>query len=43
MSSEFVTAIDVMMIAPVVKWSEFLTTDPGVLGSIAGATRFSEK
>jgi hypothetical protein len=27
----------------VVKWSEFLATDPEVPGSIPGATRFSEK
>jgi hypothetical protein len=27
----------------VVYWPEFLTTDPEVLGSIPGATRFSEK
>jgi hypothetical protein len=26
----------------VVYWSEFLATDPEVLGSIPGATRFSE-
>jgi hypothetical protein len=29
--------------ASVVYWSEFLGTDPEVLGSIPGATRFSEK
>jgi hypothetical protein len=29
--------------ASVVLWSEFLATDPEVLGSIPGATRFSEK
>jgi hypothetical protein len=27
----------------VVYWSEFLATDPEVLGSILGPTRFSEK
>jgi hypothetical protein len=26
-----------------IMWSEFLATDPGVLGSIPGASRFSEK
>jgi hypothetical protein len=31
------------MTASVVKWSEFLATDPEVLGSIHGASRFSEK
>jgi hypothetical protein len=29
--------------ASLVQWSEFLATDPEVLGSIPGATRFSEK
>jgi hypothetical protein len=29
--------------ASVVSWSEFLATDPEVLGSIPGASRFSEK
>jgi hypothetical protein len=29
--------------APVVWWSEFLATDPEVLGSVPDATRFSEK
>jgi hypothetical protein len=29
--------------ASVVKWSEFLATDPEVPDSIPGATRFSEK
>jgi hypothetical protein len=29
--------------APVVSWSEFLATDPEVLSSIPGLTRFSEK
>jgi hypothetical protein len=38
MSSEFVTAIEVMMIAPVVKWLEFLTTDPEVPGSSGSGT-----
>jgi hypothetical protein len=31
------------MTAYVVCWSEFLATDPEVLGSIPGASRFSEK
>jgi hypothetical protein len=29
--------------ASVACWEEFLITDPEVLGSITGATRFSEK
>jgi hypothetical protein len=29
--------------ASVVFWSEFLATDPVILGSISGATTFSEK
>jgi hypothetical protein len=29
--------------ASVVEWSEFLATDPEVLDSILGASRFSEK
>jgi hypothetical protein len=29
--------------ASMVQWSEFLATDPEVLGSIPGPTRFSEK
>jgi hypothetical protein len=33
----------VILTASVVKWSEFLATDPEVSGSIPGATRFSEK
>jgi hypothetical protein len=32
-----------MMTASVVQWSEFLATDPEVLGSIPGSSRFSEK
>jgi hypothetical protein len=35
--------IDVSATASVVWWSEFLATDPEVLGSIPGASRFSEK
>jgi hypothetical protein len=31
------------MTASVVYWSEFLAIDPEVLGSIPGATKFSEK
>jgi hypothetical protein len=27
----------------ILKWSEFLPTDPEIPGSIPGATRFSEK
>jgi hypothetical protein len=30
-------------IASVAYWSDFLDTNPEILGSIAGATRFSEK
>jgi hypothetical protein len=29
--------------ASVVQWSEFLVTDPEVLGSVPGPNRFSEK
>jgi hypothetical protein len=32
-----------MITASVAYWSEILTTDPEVPGSISGATRFSEK
>jgi hypothetical protein len=31
------------MTASVVEWPEFLATDPEILGSIPGASRFSEK
>jgi hypothetical protein len=31
------------MTTSVVQWLEFLTTDPDILGSIPGATKFSEK
>jgi hypothetical protein len=34
---------DVVLSALVVRWSEFLATDPEVSGSIPGTTRFSDK
>ena len=37
-----VVVVVVVVTASVVYWSEFLTTDTEVPGSISGATRFSE-
>jgi hypothetical protein len=39
----YFTTLSLFTTASVVYWSEFLATNPEVLGSIPGASRFSEK
>jgi hypothetical protein len=41
--NNFFEMLNHILTASVVKWSEFLATDPEVPGSILGPTRFSEK
>jgi hypothetical protein len=40
---EMVPLLNYSLTATVVWWSEFLATDPEVLGPILGVSRFSEK